>query len=129
MKLLRAIATFFLVLTLVAEAVGLSVLVHLFAVAGDLGTDSLAERMAYTLAVNLYTTGIALVALLAGVGLHYWIAKRTEKYSRSIWILLLIVAISLCVTQGILLGVILLVLLFNVEIFKRMKENRTKDFT
>ena len=127
-KILRYIAAFLILGPIFSTSAKLWAFIRaqtIFAEMGD--NEQTVKAVASTIAINLYITVFGLFAVALGIFLQWWLARKTGEYSRSIWILSFAMAVLLCLglTGGFIFGVILLILLFTLDTFKKMRDGKT----
>jgi hypothetical protein len=115
MRLLREIATLFVLGPLIGVAITVFGMLRLF---NEIAIDS--STVQRDLGLILSSTSLGVVAFVFGVVLHAILAKKTGCYSNYTWRLMLTMSIVLCFL-AFPIGVVMLVLLFTLETFKKMR--------
>ena len=75
------------------------------------------------MAIAIWADLIGSLAFCVGFWMHGFLANKTKIYSARLWKLLMVASIITClfIPLGTVMGAIALVLLFNLDTFRKMK--------
>lgn len=124
MRIVRAIASLLILMSIAGPLGWLYGKFKAYDLLGEHDVKAVAPELGSAIGISLYSATLGTLCFLIGVAIHIVIAKRTSVYPRHAWFLILVsssVAFMLEYPFGTVLGGVMIVMLFTLPIFKRMR--------